>query len=154
MSLFHNFRTNGSGLQECQCELTQAYAPGSRRSYYNKFVTFLTFCQLFNIDVNNVSVNDAIAFIEVLAASGLTSVTILTYISAIKAKCIEFNLVSFCWSHHKVALMVRACSRTATFNPPTKQILSPLTLTQLINHVSTIPHGPISAGFSRVFLNF
>ena len=86
----------GQIYRNANARLTQAYAPGSRRSYYKKFVTFLTFCQLFNIDVNNVSVNDAIAFIEVLAASGLTSVTILTYISAIKAKCIEFNLVSCC----------------------------------------------------------
>ena len=42
--------------------ITQAYAAGSRRSYFNKFLTFLTFCLLFNIEVSNVSVNDAIAF--------------------------------------------------------------------------------------------
>ena len=68
---------------------------------------------------------------------------IQTYISAIKAKCVEFDINGFSWAHHKVGLMVRSCSRTSTFNPPTKQVLSPLTLTQPINHVATIPQGSI-----------
>ena len=64
----------GQIYSNANARITQAYAPGSKRSYYNKFVTFLTFCQLFNFDVSNVSVNNAIAFIEILAASGLTIV--------------------------------------------------------------------------------
>ena len=87
--------------------------------------------------------HNAIAFIEVLAASGLTTSTIQTYISAIKAKCVEFDINGFSWAHHKLGLMVRSCSRTSTFSPPTKQVLSPLTLTQLINHVATFPQGSI-----------
>ena len=37
--------------------------------------------------------------------------------------------------------MIRSCSRTAICNSPTQQVLPPLTLTQLVNQVSTIPYG-------------
>ena len=139
----------GQIYANANARIKQAYAEGSRRSYYNKFTIFLTFCQLFKININDVSVNNAIAFIEVLAASSLTSSTIMTYVSAIKAKCVEFNLNGLSWSHHKVALMIRSCSRTAMYNPPTKQVLSPLNLTQLVHHVSTTPQGPL---FKALFL--
>ena len=76
--------------------MKQAYAPGSHRSYYNKYVMFLTFCLFYNIDVNN-----CINFIEFLAGSGITTATIVTYISAIKAKCLQVGLSSHCWSHHR-----------------------------------------------------
>ena len=82
----------GQIYSSANTRIKQAYATGSRRSYYNKFIMFLTFCKLFDIDINEVLVNNAIVFIEVLAASGLTSITILTYISAIKAKCVEFDI--------------------------------------------------------------
>ena len=102
------------------------------------FVNYLTF-----ININDVSVNNAIAFIELSAASGLTSSTILTYISAIKAKCAELDINGLCWIQHKVDLMVRSCSHTSTFNPPTKQVLSPLTLTQPVIQIAIIPYGAI-----------
>ena len=44
-------------------------------------------------------------------------------------------------AHHKVGLIVRLCSFTAICNPSTKQVLSPLTLTQIVNQVSTILYG-------------
>ena len=86
--IFHSVGPMGQIYSSANIRIKQADATGSRRSYYNKFIMFLTFCKLFNIDINEVSVNNAIAFIKVLAASGLTSSTILTYISTIKAKCL------------------------------------------------------------------
>ena len=121
--------------------MKQAYAPGSHRSYYNKFVMYLTFCLYYDIDVRTISVNNCINFIEFLAGSGITTATILTYISAIKAKCLQVGLSCHCWSHHRVALMVRSCSRTVAHQPGAKQVLTPQSLTQLIDLASSLPQG-------------
>ena len=70
----------GQSNSNANSSIKQTYAPRSRRSYYNKLFTFLTFCQLFDINTNGVSEDNAIAFLEVLAASGITCSTILSYI--------------------------------------------------------------------------
>ena len=69
----------GQIYNNANARIKQAYATGSRRLYFHKFLTCLTFCKLFDINIDDVSVSNAIAFLEVLAASGLTSSTILTY---------------------------------------------------------------------------
>lgn len=74
--------------------LRQGYASGSQSSYYNKFYLFLVFCFYYDIDIHNYNINHSISFIEFLAYNGLATPTIATYISAIKAKCIQFNLTT------------------------------------------------------------
>ena len=50
-------------------QITKAYAQGLQQSYYNKFVLFLGFCQKCKLYVHNITIDNAILFIEVLAAS-------------------------------------------------------------------------------------
>lgn len=63
--------------------MMKAYALASQHSYYNKYVLFLIYCKHFKIDVNSVSVENAIAFIKVLAPRVLSSSTIYIFVSAI-----------------------------------------------------------------------
>ena len=85
---------------------------------------FLTFCLFYNIDVHKLSVNNCKHFIEFLAGSGITTATNVTYISAIKAKCLQFGLSSHCLAHHRAAIMVRSCSRMVAHHPGVKQVLT------------------------------
>ena len=77
-----------------------------------KINIFLAFGFHYKIDIGSFTVNHAISFIEFLAWIGLATPTIATYISAIKAKCVQFNLTTSSWSHPRVALMLKSCSRT------------------------------------------
>ena len=65
---------------------------GSQNSYYNKFVLFLMYCIKFKLNIHRLNVDNVIAFIEILAGSNYSCTTIGTYVSAIKAKCTEFDL--------------------------------------------------------------
>ena len=48
----------------------------------------------YQIHMYNHNVNHAISFIEFLAYNGLVTPTIATYVTAIKAKCLQFNLTT------------------------------------------------------------
>ena len=129
--------------------MASAYAGSSQQSYYNKFNLLLSFCLKFNISLKDITVNQCISFIEFLAGSGLSTPTIFTYISAIKSKCHQFGLTTTPWSHPRVNTMLRACSRTIIHGPDSKQVLTPLTLTQLIVLTNSIPLGPM---YKAIFL--
>ena len=81
--------------------IKQAYAMGSRCSYYNKFNTLLAFCIYDNINIVNFNTNNAVSFKKMLASSGLSTATIFTYITAIKAKCSAYGINPSPWSHPK-----------------------------------------------------
>ena len=74
--------------------IRQAYAEGSRCSYYNKFNILLSFCNYYKLNIKKLTVNNCISFLEILANNGLATATIATYISAIKA-----NLASLTPNH-------------------------------------------------------
>ena len=103
---------------------------------------FLSFCMYYKIDIHSISVNNPISFIECLASS-LSTATILTYVSAIKAKPCQLGLVFTSWSHNRVGLMLRSCSRMVIHQPGVKQVLTPQTLAQLIDLTSSLLHGII-----------
>ena len=67
--------------------MAKAYAVGSQHLYYNKFNMLIMYCIYYSIDINSITVDHAITFLEFLAGSGLSTPTIFTYISAIKSKC-------------------------------------------------------------------
>ena len=107
---------------------------------------FLAFCFMYQIDMYNYSVNHAISFIEFLAYNGLATPTIATYVSAIKAKCLQFNLTTVPWSHPRIPLMLKSCSRTIEHVTQPKQVLSPHTLTLLIAKLNSHPMGSMYKG--------
>ena len=107
---------------------------------------FLAFCLYYQIDLSNYTVDHTVSFLEFLACSGLATPTIATYISAIKAKCILFNLPISSWSHPRVSLMLKSCSRTIQHISAPKQVLSPSTLTLLIYKLQSYPLGIIYKG--------
>ena len=116
--------------------IAQAYAPGTQRSYYNKFNIFLCFLSYYKLDIESLNVNNAICYVQFLVDSKLSTPTIQTYISAIKAKLTDFGCNCAIWSHPRVNLMLRACSRTvAIFNEP-KHVLTPHILTAIINRLN------------------
>ena len=126
--------------------LRQAYAEGSSCSYYNKFNLLLLFCIHYDLNVRVLTVNNVISFIEMLAYSGLSTATIVTYISAIKTKCSTFEINFSPWSHSRVTLMLRACSRTIVHHQQAKQVLTPHNLVALIQQLSSHPHGVMYKG--------
>ena len=73
-----------STFARASTRIRQAYAEGSRCSYYNKFNILLSFCIYYNLDFNNLSINNCIFFLEILATSGLSTTTIAIYISALR----------------------------------------------------------------------
>ena len=93
--------------------------------------------------------DNVIAFIEILGGSNYTCTTIGTYVSAIKAKCTEFDLPIEPWLHNKVARMLKAFARTAAFSPSIKHVLTPQLLLQLTRHVFSYPQGHI---YQAIFL--
>ena len=109
--------------------MSKVYAVGVQYSYYNKFNMLLMYCTYYSIDVNNITVDHVITFLEFLAGSGLSTPTILTYISAVKSKYSQFGIPSLPWSHPRVNIMLRSCSRTIMNRPDPKQVLNPQTLT-------------------------
>ena len=98
-----------STFSRASTSIRQANAVGSRCSYYNKFNKQVSFCLYYNLNINSLSVNICISFLEMLASSGLSTATIATYISPIKAKCSAFDIDNSSWLHPRVALMIRAC---------------------------------------------
>ena len=90
-----------------------------------------------------ITVDHVITFLEFLAGSGLSTPTILTYISAIKNKCSQFGIPYIPWSHPRVKIMLRSCSRTIMSPPDPKEVLTPQTLTRLIQLVNLLPLGPL-----------
>ena len=93
-----------STFARASVRIRQAYAEGSRCSYYNKFNILLSFCNHYKLNVKRLTVNNCISFLEILANYGLSTATIAPYISAIKAKCSEFGIHYASWSHPRVAL--------------------------------------------------
>ena len=81
-----------STFASASVRIRQAYAEGSRCSYYNKFNILLSFSIHYKLNVKRLTVNNCISFLEILANSGLSTATIATYISAIKAKCSAFGI--------------------------------------------------------------
>ena len=59
----------------------------------------MAFCFYYHIEIDNYNINHSISFIDFFAYNGLATPTIATYISAIKAKCIQLNLTTAAWSH-------------------------------------------------------
>ena len=88
--------------------MSKAYAVGSQQSYYNQFNMLLMYCTYYSIEVNSITVDHVITFLEFLAVSGLSTPTILTYISAIKSKWSQFGIPSLPWSHPRVNIMLRS----------------------------------------------
>ena len=58
--------------------MSKAYAKGSQHSYYNKSNMLIMYCAYYSINVNNLTVDHVITFVEFLAGSGLSTPTILT----------------------------------------------------------------------------
>ena len=129
--------------------MSKAFAVGLQHSYYNKLNMLLMYCTYYCIEVNSITVDHVITFLEFLAGSGLSTPTILTCISAIKSKCSQFGIPSLPWSHPRVNIMLKSCSRTIMSSPDPKQVLTPQTLTQLIQLVNLLPLGPL---YRAVFL--
>ena len=67
----------------------------------------IMYCAYYSIDVKILKV-DHVTFLEFLAGSGLSTPTILTYISAIKSKCSQFGIPPLPWSHPRVNIMLRS----------------------------------------------
>ena len=109
--------------------MEKAYAAGSQKSYFNKF----------HIG----------CFVQFLVDSRLSTPTIHTYLSAIKSKLSSFGFDNSIWSHNRVILMLKACSRTVAIFKQPKHVLTPITLTAFIHRVSFHPQGSL---FKALFL--
>ena len=129
--------------------MTKAYAAGSQKSYFNKFNILLLFCAHFQIEAQSMNVNNIICFVQFLVDSRLSTPTIHTYISAIKSRLSSFGFDNSNWSHPRVILMLKACSRTVAIFKQPKHVLTPSTLTALIHRVSFHPQAPL---FKALFL--
>ena len=129
--------------------MREAYTPGLQRSYYNIFHVLLLFSFHYQLDIQSFNVNNAICFIQCLVDSGLSTLTIHTYLSAIKSNLSSFGIDNSIWLCHRVLLMLKTCSETvAGFNQP-KHVLTPRTLTDFINRLSFYPEGCL---FKALFL--
>ena len=53
--------------------IRQAYAEGSRCSYYNKFNILLSFCNYYKLNIKKLTVNNCISFLKILANNGLAT---------------------------------------------------------------------------------
>ena len=88
--------------------LTYSYSPKTSTSYRSMFITFMAFCEFVNTDILSLKLSTILMFIEFLAYNGLKHVSILNYISAIKAQLKWFELPATVFEHDKVKHMLKA----------------------------------------------
>ena len=99
-----------SNYTRAAARMREAYVPGSQWSYYNKFHVLLLFSFHYHLYIQSFNVNNVICFIQFLVDSRLSTLTIHTYLSAIKSRLSSFGFDNSIWSHHRVLVMQKACS--------------------------------------------
>ena len=88
--------------------LENAYRPKSRLAYKYCFRTFLAFMVFVGRPIFQISDQDILMFVQMLAFNNLAYPSILNYISALKFKFQWYNLPVSCLQNFKLSLLLRS----------------------------------------------
>ena len=62
----------------------------------------MAFSLIMHVDLSNVSVSEALSYLEFLVENGVTVNMISNHVSAIRAMSIVYDVTFGCWDHPKI----------------------------------------------------
>ena len=113
--------------------LENAYRPKSRLAYKNCFRTFLAFMAFVGRSMSQVSDQDILMFVQMLAFNNLAYPSILNYILALKFKFQWYSLPISCLHSFKLSLLLRSLKMNVRRLPKVKGIFDISTLKAICN---------------------
>ena len=129
--------------------LENAYRPKSRLAYKNCFRTFLAFMVFLGRSIYQVSDQDMLMFVQMLAFNNLAYPSILNYISALKFKFQWYSLPTSSLHTFKLSLLLRSLKINVRHLPRVKGIFNISTLKSICKACDMAPLGKV---YKLIFL--
>ena len=127
----------------------KVYKPKTRRCYAWLFRNFLGFCVCSNIKVENISLQDFLAYLEYLVENGVSFNMVANNLSTLKASFIMHGLHNLLLDHPRFKLIMKSMKINLPLSVVKRNIMSLETLTKLI-HACEPLHSPNT--FKAIFL--
>ena len=79
-------------VTKASTRLSKAFRPKTQAAYTAMFKVFIVFCIHMKVELCKLNINVVLAFLECLFYNQCSSAMIVNYVSALKAKCVMYNL--------------------------------------------------------------
>ena len=136
-------------MESVNHHLENAYRPKSRLAYKTCFRTFLAFMAFVGRPITQVSDQDILMFVQMLAFNNLAYPSILNYISALKFKFQWYSLPTSSLHSFKLSLLLRSLKINVRRLPRVKGIFDISTLKSICRACDMAPLGQV---YKLIFL--
>ena len=129
--------------------LQQAFRPKTQACYNMLFRTFVAFCVVLQLSLNDIKIDQVLAYLEYLTKNGVSFHMLANHVSAAKAQFAIRGLDHKVWSHDTVKYFLKSIRINRPMKIVKKNVMDVDTLNSLIALCDSIYMGKI---FKAVFL--
>ena len=129
--------------------LRDAFRPKTQQCYHMLFRTFVGFCLCLSLNINEITSDDALSYLEYLATNNVSVNMIANHVSAVGANFVILGLSYHIWDHPSIRYFQKSLKINRPLAPTIRNIIDIQTLTAMTKRCESLYLGSI---FKSVFL--
>ena len=126
-----------------------AFRPKTSKAYTAMFRVFLAFCIYMKVSLQQLSVKVILAFLECLVCNRVSPAVLANYISAVKAKCILYNLSYHVCENVKIKYFLKSVKITRPLSVKPHNVIDLDMLKAIVSKCQHYHCGPV---YKAIFL--